>query len=178
MSVNSFATIGLVAAGLLAVLALEWQALATPEPSASTAHAAHSTPHASAPPTRDGTRQWVTKVLERPLFSASRRPAARRASVRLPNGPAAPPRLSGILVSREGKVAIFAGPHKPIALREGGRLADYSVRLIEPNRVILQGSEGELVVLPSFARNRSVAAQPPQISGGSWRHPALVRLAR
>jgi hypothetical protein len=100
---------------------------------------------------------WAESVLARPLFSISRRPPKVQASA----GTAAAPdqaRLSGILIGRFGKRAIFApeGGGKPLVLGEGASVNESTIRSIEPNQVVLTSGT---VLIPSFDKNR-VPSQP------------------
>lgn len=172
MSIGSFAIIGVVAAGLSATLALQLHVRPAREPPFHPGHPLHTTLSAPAA-VRGRTGQWVATLLARPLFSPSRRPAISPAPA---SGPAALPRLSGILVSHDRKIAIFAGGDKLIVLREGGQLANYSVQSIEPDRVTLHGGKGEQVVLPSFEPDEPTVAS--QISDRAPPHPALLSARR
>jgi hypothetical protein len=124
-------------------------------------------------------------VLDRPLFSISRRPPKATA------GPsaAAPDeaRLAGILIGRFGKRAIFApqGGGKPLVLAEGSQVNESSIRAIEPDRVILASGA---VLKPEFDRNRVPTAftppfQPPVPNfpapgfvGGNVAQPGFPRI--
>ncbi len=101
---------------------------------------------------------WASRVLARPLFSISRRPA--RENPKHP-GEAAPgqARLSGIMVGRFGRRAIFApeGGGKPLVLAEGASVNESTIARIMPNAVIL-ASGAEL--RPSFDHNRQTNFTP------------------
>ena len=108
-------------------------------------------------PATNHTRDWVTAVLARPLFSPDRRPAADVASVAGSSLPGLP-RLAGILVGPFGRSAIFAADgSKPIVVQEGGHVGAYTVRSIEMAQVRLVGPDGGQVLNPSFdqAPNRT-----------------------
>jgi hypothetical protein len=99
---------------------------------------------------------WAESVLARPLFSISRRPPRVEASA---GGTAAPDqaRLSGILIGRFGKRAIFApeGGGKALVLGEGALVNQSTIRSIQPNQVILASG---IVLTPSFDKNRVPSA--------------------
>ncbi len=97
--------------------------------------------------------QWAATVLARPLFTISRRPPR----VETSRGTAAAPdqaRLSGILIGRFGRQAIFApeGGGKPLVLGEGAQINESRIQSIQPNQVILASGA---VLTPSFDKNRA-----------------------
>ena len=103
----------------------------------------------------------VAQVLARPLFSPDRRPAAAAAAAA--GAPeAALPRLTGVLVTADGRSAVFAGAAQPLVIREGGKLGRYTIRTIEPGLVTIQGSDGLRVLRPTFdpTRPATVAGLP------------------
>lgn len=98
---------------------------------------------------------WAATLLARPPFSPDRRPPGPGAAApALPDAPL--PRLTGILVTPEGRSAIFAGQPQPTVVREGGILGRFSVQRIEPGQVILAGPDGPRILRPAFD-----AAAPP-----------------
>jgi hypothetical protein len=101
------------------------------------------------------TSDWADKVLARPLFTIGRRPPKAEAST----GAAAPDqaRLSGILIGRFGKRAIFApdGGGKPLVLGEGANVNESTIRSIEPGQVVLASGA---VLTPRFDKNRTPSA--------------------
>jgi len=153
-----FALLALTATVLLGVLALEL-GLGSADEAASSA-APRLAPAAAAAPTQrpatDRTAEWVATILARPLFSPGRRPP--------PEGAAPPsvaptettddalPRLTGVLVSPGGRIAIFADPAggRPIVLQEGGRIGAFAVQAIEAGQVTLAGPAGVSVLRPTF----------------------------
>jgi hypothetical protein len=110
--------------------------------------------------------EWADTVLARPLFSISRRPPRVETSA---GSTAAPDqaRLSGILIGRFGKSAIFApdGGGKPLVLGEGAAINESTIRSILPNQVILASGA---VLKPSFDKNRvpSTPFVPPPFQPG------------
>ena len=120
-------------------------------------------------PAINRTRDWVTAVLARPLFSPDRRPAANATSV-AGSSHSSLPRLAGILVGPFGRSAIFAADgSKPIVVQEGGHVGAYTVRSIEMAQVRLVGPDGAQVLNPSFdqAPNKSAtgASAPTRRTG-------------
>ena len=108
----------------------------------------------------------VDRILARPLFNASRRPAATVAAA--VNGPAALPRLSAIVVSSRGRSVIFAGSAggKAVTVAEGGRIGAYVVQSIGAGQATVTGPDGAHVLRPLFdgAATRDAAAAPVQPS--------------
>jgi len=140
--------------GLLAVLAglvvFEWVGGAG-EPGKVSA----PRPHAAAPPQEAEAREtadWAASVLQRPLFSASRKPA-RTAKPGSAAAPSSMPRLAGIMITPQGRRAIFAstGAGKPLVLAEGGSVNDVVIRAIQADRVILASGA---VMLPTYDKTR------------------------
>lgn len=93
----------------------------------------------------DRTDAWVATSLARPLFSRDRKPTP--VAAKSDGGPAilSLPRLSGVLVSPFGRLAIFAASEggKPIVVAAGGTLGPYTVTEIEPGKVTVSGPDGE-----------------------------------
>jgi hypothetical protein len=153
---------GLVVAafGLAATEAWEVGAFAPPD------RAAKLRPHASAaavvsaiPP--DHTNDWVTTILARPLFSPDRRPPA-EASTGSGERLLGLPRLSGVLVGPFGRSAIFASDGgKALVVGEGGRVADWTVRVIEAGSVDVIGPDGARTLRPSFENMPQAAVGRP-----------------
>ena len=105
------------------------------------------------------TTAWAATTLARPLFRPDRRPAVPGAS-----SPAAAeeplPRLTGIMVTAEGRSAIFAGKPQPVVLREGGRLGTFTVHTIEAGLVTLRGPDGQRELRPSFDGTQAAQTLP------------------
>jgi hypothetical protein len=141
----------LLAAGLAVVVWLEVSNATRDELATPRTQMAAAAPPLSAP-SADHTGDWVTTALARPLFSPNRRAAAEVATVGGGRSVPGLPRLAGILVGPFGRTAIFAtdGP-KPIVVREGERVAAYTVKSIEATQVRLTGPDGTQVLYPSFA---------------------------
>ena len=147
-----------LAATLAVLLALEWAlpGRAAPEgvvPLARLRPAAQ----AAALPARQAV-VWAGAVLARPVFSISRRPP--RVTVKGPAEVAAgQARLSGIMITRSGRRAIFApeGGGHALVLPEGASVNQSTIRSILPDRVVLAGGA---VLRPSYDRNRPTATTP------------------
>ncbi len=130
---------------------------------------ARPSPAAALPLARDGRQELVDAILARPLFVASRRPAAVAA------GPAAAPanlpRLAGILLNGGSRSVIFAGAGngRPVVAHEGAQVGAYTVQSIEAGQVTLSGPSGAQVLRPSFdPRPREVGGlQAPGVSPGA-----------
>ena len=93
---------------------------------------------------------WVGAVLERPIFSPSRRPGtvALAASTELP-------RLAGIIVGPGGARAIFAssGDTRAIVAGAGGRAGPYLIRAVGLSGVSVIGPNGAELLRPDYDRN-------------------------
>jgi hypothetical protein len=160
-------------AGLLTVLALvlllEWTVPGNADTAAPAAalHVLRGSPKITLATRAAG--NWAAAVLDRPLFSISRRPP------KVTAGPseAAPDeaRLAGILIGRFGKRAIFApqGGGKPLVLAEGSQVNESSIRAIEADRVILASGA---VLKPEFDRNRVPTAYTPPFQPAAPNFPA------
>lgn len=92
-------------------------------------------------------------ILARPLMSPGRRPPA---AVRAATPATELPRLTGIIISPDGRSAIFAGKPRALVIPEGGQVGDYTVRQIAPGLVTLNGPVGLVALRPSF----DAAARP------------------
>jgi hypothetical protein len=151
-----------VAIGLLVlVLALEWLWPASEGAAAILPPSRVAAQHAvAAPVIARETSGWGSTILARPLFSISRRPP------RVASGGSGPAiagqaRLSGILIGRGGRRAIFApeGGGKPLVLGEGASINDSIIRRIQADRVLLASGA---VLLPAYDKSgRSATTIPP-----------------
>ncbi len=116
----------------------------------------------------NSTAASVALVLARPVFSPTRTAPARVAPAG--SGPAALPRLSGIMISSFERIAVFTpsdGP--PIIAREGTRIDAFTVQSIQPNSVIVSGPHGAAVLQTSFASvTAQAAAAPPATPFGAF----------
>ena len=138
-------------------------------PATATRPAAPTAPAPASLLDADGAAGRVTAVLARPLFSPGRRPAAQAAAG--PAGTAALPRMSAVIVTPEGRRAIFAsGADSFVVVSEGGRVGAYDVRSIEVGRVTLAGPDGTRVVTPEFSK------LPPRAAGPAPSLPSLPGL--
>jgi len=106
--------------------------------------------------------EWVRTLLDRPLFSATRRPTAPLSDME--SRPLLSlPRLTGIVVHDGERHAIFtvadAGQRSVVAL-EGGRVGSFIVLKIEPQQVIVSGPNGLQAVRTSFDAIPPIATIP------------------
>lgn len=156
--------LGALALTLVLTLVLEQQMLG-PEPAAPIAPLRQPSPGATASdaaPRADFSPQWVSTILNRPLFSTTRRPP--RGAAASGTAGAGLPRLSGVMVSGSQTRAIFAGAAgaKAVIAGEGARVGAYVVQSIGAGQVTLVGPDGPLVVRPAFdAAARSAALPVP-----------------
>lgn len=165
-------TLGLSALALLlaAGIAVQWQAAPT-ETVVPRAAVPAARPGGGGPGTPDENLRaaWLTAALERPLFTASRHPPARAPAVPQA-GPAALPRLAGVLAGPFGRRAIFAAPEggKPLVVGEGDSIGGYRVRAIADGAVTLESADRVLRLRPSFATATGpvASATPPDLPSG------------
>ena len=155
-------SIGRILAGisvlLLAVLALEWTGGG--EEPVVRAPAIHK-PSAAAPTDGEArdTSEWADTILARPLFSSSRRPPKVAKGAGTAGAPM--PRLAGIMITPQGRHAIFApeGGGKQLVLAEGASVNDVAIRSIQPDRVIL-ASGTVLMLAYDKQRGTGTTTQP------------------
>lgn len=154
-----FLALGVATLGLGGVVGLEladWAAppLVAAPPNATTVPRAIAGPRTAAIAALPGAiRAAQATLLQRPLFSPSRRPPP-AAAVAAPDRHG-PPRLAGVLIAPSGRRAIFADR---VVVAEGGALGRYTVQAIEAGQVTLLGPDGPQVLRPAFA----VATSPPE----------------
>ena len=102
---------------------------------------------------------WSRTILERPLFSPSRRPGQAAAA-----SSAAPPRLAGIIIGPGGARAIFASTNdsRAIVAGNGAHVGPYLIRLVGPAGVSVIGPNGPELLRPVYdhAATRGEAAAP------------------
>ena len=107
--------------------------------------------------------EWVRIILDRPLFTAGRRPPAGAAAARPSAAPM--PRVAGIIVEGGQRRVIFAASNEkayPLVLQEGAELNGFKIVSIEAGQVTLQGPNGLRVLRPSFDPNPAPVPAPPQ----------------
>jgi hypothetical protein len=109
----------------------------------------------------------VATTLSRPLFSATRRPAAPAAPDRLADPKLTNVRLTGIVVDPDQRTAIFAVQGaKPLVRTEGETVNDWHLDSIAPQEVTLTGPTGttilELKSDPNLVRPASQPQPGPQ----------------
>ena len=144
---------------LALVLALEWLWPAS-APSLLPPPKPRLINHAEGPKLAErDTAAWGDTVLARPIFSVSRRPAKIVHSTGAVTA-VGQARLSGILITSQGRRAIFApeGGGHPMVLSEGAALNATTIRSIQPHSVTLASGA---VLRPSFDRNRSLITTAP-----------------
>jgi len=116
-----------------------------PAPAAATEPPAAPVP--AAPPAQERVfvmppLQSYAEVTERPLFSPSRRPATVTQQVA---GPASSLALVGVVISRDGGVALIRSGKAPALarVREGQQIEGWTVRSIAPDRVVVRNGTSE-----------------------------------
>jgi hypothetical protein len=141
------------AAGIGAVIAA-WPWLAPPVPAIRPLAAAPASAQAPAlaalPPLAS-----FSAIVERPLFSPSRRPPPGAGAAA---GPlvASHYQLLGVVATGPKKRAFFADGARRIDIAEGGRLDGWTVKQIGTDSVLLSSPEGEAVL-----KLKPAAAEPP-----------------
>lgn len=96
----------------------------------------------------------VAEILQRPLFSPSRRPpdnAPMDESAKAEKEPLKlPGRLEGTAVLPGTREALFEREgDKPVAVKEGQTIDGWTVASIQPDRVILRSEDGDQIVKPA-----------------------------
>lgn len=94
---------------------------------------------------------WALTALARPLFDPGRRPEASLTAEASTPPPNSLPRLTGTLVSPNGKRAVFATGDKSTAINEGSRFDAWTVQEISAGAVTLSGPDGPRILRVSFA---------------------------
>lgn len=102
-----------------------------------------------------------SELVERPLFSRSRRPSASMGALALSaeEGPALV--LNGIIVTGKDKIALLAAPtsERMTPLREGEALAGWTLVSVHPDRVAIRSGskEQEIFIADTLKMNDSLA---------------------
>lgn len=119
-----------------------------------------------------GGGQWVQTILQRPLFSPSRRPATTAAA------PARLPRLAGIVIAPRGALAIFSlpGEARAVVAGSGGHVGPYLLRAVEPTGVTVDGPSGPQRLRPTYDPEAQQAQR--DASGPSQAPPSILDLLR
>jgi hypothetical protein len=142
---------GLVATGLLGVIGLEIASFGRPEvPELAAPRRLPVPAQARSPGGERPTQDLVDRALSRPLFNADRRPAPDAATGAGQPARPEPPRLAGILLTAQGRQAIFATGERSIVVSEGGSIAGFVVTSISGEEVSVTGPGGTRVLRPSF----------------------------
>lgn len=143
---------------LCAVIGLEIASGPGAAPAGTPAHlTAPPAPAVVATEAPDQRAAWFASIVSRPLFSPDRRPIGPDvAAVR------GLPRLTGIVITDQRRVAIFAGPPggHPMVVESGSHVGVYDVREIGDAGVTLSGPEGTTLVRPIFDPNQAAAPKP------------------
>lgn len=102
--------------------------------------------------------RWVATILARPPLDPARRPPNHEAGpVVARGGPEGPPRLTGVMISPEGRVAFFAPEGaKPAVVKEGAQIGRWTVRAIEAGQVTLVGPDGTHKLHPALVPGRNL----------------------
>jgi hypothetical protein len=97
-------------------------------------------------PAASSDQRWMATILERPLFTPSRRPPAEAAQL------TGALRLTGTIVGPDGPRAIFEPQEggRAMVVREGERVGGALVRAIAPGKVVIVDGRGLRLLQPSF----------------------------
>lgn len=97
----------------------------------------------------------VVRILTRPLFQSTRRPAARRLAAVPAAPPPSLPRLAGIVMDGDRRSVIFApqGDSRSVTVPEGGRFNEFQVESITAGQVTVTGVGTRQVLRLSFDPN-------------------------
>ena len=139
-----------------------------PNPGALTPPAAAETGTlARSGPTSDALAGDAASIIERPLFSPTRRPGDRPANpVTEGVSKEGLPRLTGVIFGPSGGRAIFAGADgKSRIAGEGDSIGAFKVRSIAPGLITLSGSEGDRVLRPSYVASPGEARSGDRPAG-------------
>jgi general secretion pathway protein N len=163
-SVRALGVASLLCAGLAAVMALQLGSTggagaSVPDPTSVASHPA-DIPAApgrfSLPPL-----ETFGEVTERPLFSSSRRPIAAETSAAVVQTLSAS--LAGIVISPASSsiIVMHGDPPTLMRLKEGDNIDGWSIRSIEPSRVVLRrGAEEQQLKLHDTAPPQVATAAP------------------
>lgn len=121
--------------------------------------------------TEVGSGERIGRILERPLFTPTRRTFQMVTPAHLAEDPGveALPRLSGIAVMAGGELAVFqtSRSEKPITLRTGADLDGWRIEAITPEGVIVARADERVLLIPKVdpelasERSNSTAAASP-----------------
>lgn len=156
----------LAGCALLAVIVVaEIEPAPAPSPLAASAPRVSDAP---TPPIRREPRGRYEALLEtslaRPLFSATRRPAARGGTDDSADSGLADTRLTGIVTEPGRRIAIFAPEGaKAVTVSEGETVGGWRIESITPREVSLTGPDGTKTLQPKFDPNLVPASGPPSV---------------
>lgn len=165
--------LGSLTAALGAIVVLELVELALPEAAAISPRASDANPSApaeAAPASEPDLDALVRLILARPLFAPGRRPPAPPPVTNADNDKeeVKPPdlegRLAGTVITPDRREALFAREgERPLAVTEGEAVDGWTVRTIEPDRVVLMSDFGEKIIEPApGVRGEGVVPTPPK----------------
>jgi hypothetical protein len=158
--------VGAACCVLSGIVALEWMSPIGEPPMAAGNPAAASRVVADPDVARADLDALTTTVLERPLFTAGRRPppSAEDDDNEDDDDDDAPApveaRLAGIFIGPDRSEALFdKDGDESIAVPEGGDIEGWTVDMIETDRVVLSSASGEVVLLPTPVDPAALAAK-------------------
>jgi len=144
-SAGVVATLSFVSAGLCGVLLLEFMESPSLDGNVATPVSLQTTRSSNGSQSGPQLDGWMRDTLARPIFSPDRRP------VEVSGRQAGGFRLTGIIVSDLGKVAIFAKPGaRTIVLEEGGEIDGSRVLEVTQAEVVVVGPNGRTVMTPLY----------------------------
>lgn len=119
--------------------------------------------------------QRMGVVLARPLFAPDRKPAAGAVAA-----DPAMPRLTGIIASPDGAMAIFqpAGNVKPLVARHGDTVGGWEVTKVSADSVDLWRAPDRIVLVPRFDNLQIEAGKSVKPTPTRWEAAAQTGLLR
>lgn len=146
----ALAALGLLAAGLAAAIGLQVTSFWGSEVGDLAAPRRPAEPTAPRPRGDEGRgADLLARSLARPLFNPDRRPTP---EIGRAGGALSPemPRLTGILVTANGRHAIFASGDRSIVVGEGESIGGFRVTGISGEQIAVEGPQGPRILRPSF----------------------------
>jgi len=119
----------------------------------------------------------VSSVLDRPLFSETRRPAKQAKTDGTTTSGLRDKRLTGIVIDPQRRLAIFAVTGaKPLVRSEGEMVDEWRLDFIAPREVLLSGPDGTTTLMPKGDPNRPAPAPRPAVNPPDGAPPEVAGL--
>jgi hypothetical protein len=144
-----------------AIVFIELLPAATDEPAQSELPRRSNMPPSVRRQQRAHLEELLATVLDRPLFSTSRRPPQTAANDGPGTSDLADTRLTGIVTEPGRSIAIFAvNGAKPLRLTEGEAVSGWRIESITPREVALSGPGGAKTLAPKIDPNLGAPSAP------------------